>query len=116
MHFLVWSCTFLKSWTVGRYFVLNFCMPTVFDIIPIELVRFRNTESSFSFSFPAILFLLSRSYSNIKVENNRGVFRPFPIEFILSALYRKDRVSQSGPDAGHVVTGSWGPMSSQWLP
>ena len=32
------------------------------------------------------------------------------------ALYRKDRVSQSGPDAGHVVTGSWGPMSSQWLP
>ena len=31
-------------------------------------------------------------------------------------LDRKDRVSQSGPDAGHVVTGSWGPMSSQWLP
>ena len=30
------------------------------------------------------------------------------------ALYRKDRVSQSGPDAGHVVTGRWGPTSSQW--
>ena len=29
------------------------------------------------------------------------------------ALYRKDRVSQSGPDAGHVVTGRWGPASSQ---
>ena len=23
------------------------------------------------------------------------------------ALYRKDRVSQSGPDAGHMVTGHW---------
>ena len=29
------------------------------------------------------------------------------------ALYRKDRVSQSGPDAGHVVTGRWGPASGQ---
>ena len=28
-------------------------------------------------------------------------------------LYRKDRVSQSGPDAGHVVTGRWGPTSWQ---
>ena len=26
---------------------------------------------------------------------------------------RKDRVSQSGPDAGHVVTGRWGPASGQ---
>ena len=24
------------------------------------------------------------------------------------ALYRNDRVSQSGPNVGHVVTGSWG--------
>ena len=30
------------------------------------------------------------------------------------ALYSKDRVSQSGPDAGHVVTGRWGPASGQW--
>ena len=30
------------------------------------------------------------------------------------SLYRKDRVSQSGPDAGHVVTGRWGPASGQW--
>ena len=29
------------------------------------------------------------------------------------ALYRKDRVSQSGPDAGNVVTGRWGPASGQ---
>ena len=29
------------------------------------------------------------------------------------ALYRKDRVSQSAPDAGHVVTGLWGVASGQ---
>ena len=29
------------------------------------------------------------------------------------ALDRKDRVSQSGPDAGHIVTGRWGPASGQ---
>ena len=29
-------------------------------------------------------------------------------------LYRKDRVSQSGPDAGHVVTKRRGPTSGQW--
>ena len=26
----------------GQYSVLIFCIPTVFDIIPLELVRFRN--------------------------------------------------------------------------
>ena len=30
------------------------------------------------------------------------------------ALYRKDRVSHSAPDAGHAVTGCWGPTSGQW--
>ena len=30
------------------------------------------------------------------------------------ALYRKDKVSQSTPDTGHVVTGRWGPTSGQW--
>ena len=30
------------------------------------------------------------------------------------ALYRKDRVSQSGPDDGHVVTGRWGPTFGLW--
>ena len=29
------------------------------------------------------------------------------------ALDRKDRVSQSGPDAGHIVTGRWGPVPGQ---
>ena len=29
-------------------------------------------------------------------------------------VYKKDRVSQSGPDAGHMVTGRWGPASGQW--
>ena len=29
------------------------------------------------------------------------------------ALDRKVRVSQSGPDAGHIVTGRWGPASGQ---
>ena len=30
------------------------------------------------------------------------------------ALYRKDRVSQSALDAGHAVTGRWGPAYGQW--
>ena len=30
------------------------------------------------------------------------------------ALYKKDSISQSAPDAGHVVTGRWGPTSDQW--
>ena len=30
------------------------------------------------------------------------------------ALYRKDRVSQSAPDASHAVIGRWGPASGQW--
>ena len=30
------------------------------------------------------------------------------------ALYRKDRVSQSAPEAGHEVTGRWGPASGQY--
>ena len=41
-----------------------------------------------------------------------------PIEYGQSdgatdALYRKDRVSQSAPDAGHVVTRLWGAASGQ---
>ena len=30
------------------------------------------------------------------------------------ALYRKDRVPQSGPDSGHTVTGRWVAASGQW--
>ena len=29
------------------------------------------------------------------------------------ALFRKDRVSQSGPDTGHIVTGRWFPAFGQ---
>ena len=29
-------------------------------------------------------------------------------------LDKKDRVSKSAPDAGHAVTGRWGPTSGQW--
>ena len=33
---------------------------------------------------------------------------------VTDALYRKDRISQSALDAGHAVTGCWGPVSGQW--
>ena len=73
--------------TTGRYSVFIFRIPTVFYIIPLELVRFRNTRfsvSSRSFSCPALPFSLSFSYSNVKVENGWGIFRPFPSVFILT--------------------------------
>ena len=41
-----------------------------------------------------------------KVRNSNGG--------VSGALYRKDRVSQCAPDAGHVVTERWGPTSYQW--
>ena len=40
-----------------------------------------------------------------KVRNSNGG--------VSGALYRKDRVSQSGPDTGHVVIGRWVPASGQ---
>ena len=36
------------------------------------------------------------------------------VQNFTGALYRKDRVSQSAPNAGHVVTGRRGPVSGQW--
>jgi len=65
---------------MGQYSVLIFCIPTVFDIIPLELVRFRNfwySVSSCSFSCPALPLSFSFSYSNVEVENGWEVFRPF---------------------------------------
>ena len=50
----------------GQYSVLIFRIPTVFDIIPLELVRFRNfsySVSSCSFSCPALPLSFSFSYS-----------------------------------------------------
>ena len=37
----------------GQYFVLIFRIPTVFDIIPLDLVRFRYFVNSHSFLCPA---------------------------------------------------------------
>ena len=36
------------------------------------------------------------------------------VRYFTDAMYRKDRVSQSAPNAGHTVTERWGPMSGQW--
>jgi len=61
-------------------FVLIFRISTVFDIIPHELVRFRNSRYSVSlcsFLCPALSLSLSFSYSNVEVENSEEVFRPF---------------------------------------
>ena len=55
--------------STGRYSVLNFRIPTVFDVILLEFVRFQYSVSSCSFSCPALPFLFSFSYLNINVEN-----------------------------------------------
>jgi hypothetical protein len=61
-----------------QYSVLIFRILTVFDIIPLELVRFRNSRYSVSSClFSCLALPLSFSYSNVKVENGREVFRPF---------------------------------------
>jgi hypothetical protein len=52
-----------------QYSVLIFRIPTVLDIILLELVRFRNSVSSCSFSCPTLPLSFSYSYSNVKVEN-----------------------------------------------
>ena len=90
MHLLVvnllciWSCTCLMLCTVGRYFVLNFRIPIVFDIIPLELVRFRNSRypvSSCSFSCPACPLSPSLLYFKCKSRKRLSSFfdrvRPF---------------------------------------
>jgi hypothetical protein len=52
-----------------QYSVLIFRIPTMFDIILLELVRFQNSVSSCSFSCPTLPLSFSYSYSNVKVEN-----------------------------------------------
>ena len=62
-YYVLVNCYALDS--TGQYFVLIFRIPTVFDIIPLELVRFRNSQysiSSCSFSCPALLLSLSFSH------------------------------------------------------
>ena len=60
------NCYALGS--TGQYFVLIFRISTVFDIIPLELVRFRNYRYSVSLC-AALPLSLSFSYSNVKVES-----------------------------------------------
>jgi len=60
----------------GQYSVLIFHIPTVFNIILLELARFRNFWYSIS-SCPTLPLSLSFSYSNVEVENSWQVFRPF---------------------------------------
>jgi hypothetical protein len=70
ISFLSSTCQLLCI--VDRYFILNFHILTMFDIISLELVRFRNSRysiSSCSFSYSALPFLLLFSYSKIKLEN-----------------------------------------------
>ena len=60
---------------MSQYSVLIFRIPTVFDIIPLESVRFRNSRysvSSCSFLCPTLPLSLSLSfsYSNVEVENS----------------------------------------------
>jgi hypothetical protein len=65
----------------GRYSVLSFRISTVFDINPLELVRFRNSRyfvSSHSFSCPPSPFSLSFSYFKCKT---RKQFRSFSTVF-----------------------------------
>ena len=101
MHKLckLWQCnsTFKKNvnciWTIincyalgntGRYSLFIFRIPTVFDIIPLELVHFQNTRFSVSlrsFSCPALRYSLSFSYSNVKVENGWGGFSTISVRF-----------------------------------
>ena len=77
----IWLCTCLMLCTVGRYFVLNFRISTVFDIILLELVRFRNSKYSVSsclFSCLACPLSLSLSYFKCK---SRKRLRSFSTEF-----------------------------------
>jgi len=70
--------------TIGRYSVLSFHISIVFDINPLELVRFWNyryflVRVRFRVRFYRLCFCFR--ISNVKVENNLGVFRPLPTGF-----------------------------------
>jgi hypothetical protein len=64
--------------------VLLFRIPTVFDLLPIESVRFRiycYPASSFSFLFPTFPNSISFPYSNVKVKTILGLSRPSSTAF-----------------------------------
>ena len=66
---------------------------------------------------------LELMWINSAMKRRREGFETSPVECLpiecgqsdgaTDALYRKDRVSQSGPDTGHVVTERWVPASGQ---
>jgi hypothetical protein len=81
----------------GRYSVLSFRISTVFDVNPLELVRFRNSRyfvSSCSFSCPVLPFLLSFSYFKCKI---RKQFRSFSTVSDRSHPYSCAVLSPLGP-------------------
>ena len=66
---------------------------------------------------------LELMWINSAMERRRERFKTPPVKCppvecgqsdgATGALFRKDRVSQSGPDTGHIVTGRWVPASGQ---
>jgi hypothetical protein len=66
-------------------FHIDFCIPTMFDMIPLELVRFRNSRYFISScSCPALLLSLSFSYSNVEVKTVEGFCARFHTNFAKS--------------------------------
>ena len=68
----------------GSVFRIEFSYADRFRHNSDRIGSFSNTVISLSFSFPTIPFPFPCSYLNINIENNRGVFRPFPTVFILT--------------------------------
>jgi hypothetical protein len=66
-----------KGMHYGIVFCINFCIPTVFDIIPLELVRFLNSVSLCSRSCSILPFSLSFLHSNVEVIGGPRARRPW---------------------------------------
>ena len=75
------ACCHAQLGSTGRCFRFAFRIPTVFDMFPIELVRFRYPVSSFSCSFPTFPNSISFSYWNVKVKTVLGLSRPSSTAF-----------------------------------
>jgi hypothetical protein len=90
--------------------VLLFRIPTVFDLLPIESVRFRiycYPASSFSFLFPTFPNSISFPYSNVKVKTILGLSRPSSTAFNLNGETRGDPwTGRSCPPHGSAFLGS----------
>jgi len=75
------ACCHAQLGSTGRCFRFAFRIPTVFDMFPTELVRFRYPDSSFSCSFPTFPNSISFSYWNVKVKTILGLSRPSSTAF-----------------------------------